>query len=75
MIPQVFFTPPSQNCNAKYLHEVMLLAFSSINKIPQIVCIKKFINCVVMRDTKLCIVWNFNGKVYFGGWAKNNMLT
>lgn len=53
----------------------MLLAFSSIDKVPQIISIKKYTNCVVMRDTKLCIVWNFNGKVYFGGWTKNNMLT
>lgn len=25
-----------------------------------------------MRDKKLCILWNFNGKVYFGEWDKNN---
>lgn len=23
-----------------------------------------------MRDKKLCVLWNFNGKVYFGGWRK-----
>ena len=22
----------------------------------------------MMREKKLCILWNFNGKVYFGGW-------
>ena len=42
---------------------------------PQIVSIKKYTNCIVMRDKKLCILWNYNGKVYFGGWDKNNMLT
>ena len=42
---------------------------------PQIVSIRKYSNCIVMRDKNLCILWNYNGKVYFGGWDKNNMLT
>ena len=50
----------------------MLKAFNSIGVIPYIICIKKYSNCVVMRDKKLCILWNFNGRVYFGEWDKNN---
>lgn len=52
----------------------MTQAFKSIDKIPKIVSIKKFINCVVMRDTKICIIWNYNGKVYFGGWNRNGVM-
>ena len=74
MIPEVFYTAPTHNDNSEKLHELMIEAFQSIDKIPQIISIKKYINCVVMRDTKLCIIWNFNGKVYFGGWDRNNML-
>lgn len=48
----------------------MLEVFSYIGISPQIVSIKKYINCVVMREKKLCILWNFNGKIYFGGWKK-----
>lgn len=54
---------------------MMLEAFSHVDMAPQIVSIKKYLNCAVMRDKKLCILWNYNGKVYFGGWDKNNMLT
>ena len=28
-----------------------------------------------MREKRLTILWNFNGKVYFGGWDRSNMLT
>ena len=49
-------------------------AFSHLDLTPQIVSIKKFSNCVIMRDKKLCILWNFNGKVYFGGW-KGDMVS
>lgn len=48
----------------------MIEAFNQIGKVPQIISIKKFINCVVMKDAKLCIIWYFNGKVYFGGWNR-----
>lgn len=25
----------------------------------------------MMCDKKLCILWSYNGKLYFGGWDKN----
>lgn len=28
-----------------------------------------------MREKRLTILWNFNGKVYFGGWDRGNMMT
>ena len=75
LIPEIFFIPPSQETTSQELHLMMLEAFSHVDMAPQIVSIKKYINCAVMRDKKLCILWNYNGKVYFGGWDKNNMLT
>ena len=53
----------------------MISAFSHVGINPQIVSIKKYVNCAILRDHRLCILWNFNGKVYFGGWDRNNMLT
>ncbi len=29
----------------------------------------------MMRQKKLCILWNFNGKIYFGGWKKDQTMT
>lgn len=52
----------------------MLEVFSFVGINPQIVSIKKYINCVVMREKKLCIVWNFSGKIYFGGWKRDQSL-
>ena len=23
-----------------------------------------------MRDRKFCLIWHYDGKVYFGGWAE-----
>ena len=74
MIPEVFLGRLSQNATSGELHGLMTQAFKSIDKIPKIVSIKKFINCVVMRDTKICIIWNYNGKVYFGGWNRNGVM-
>ena len=53
----------------------MISAFSHVGITPQIVSIKKYVNCAILRDRRLCILWNFNGKVYFGGWDRKNMLT
>lgn len=27
-----------------------------------------------MRDAKLCILWYFNGKIYFGGWKNKDSI-
>ena len=45
--------------------------FNHVDLVPQIVSIKKYVNCVMMCDKKLCVLWSFNGKIYFGGWDRN----
>lgn len=52
----------------------MMTIFNAVGMQPQIVSIKKYINCVVMRDAKLCILWYFNGKIYFGGWKNKDSI-
>ena len=54
---------------------MMLEIFKYIDINPQIVTIKKFINCVMMCDKRLCILWSYSGKVYFGGWDRNQNLS
>ena len=54
---------------------MMVEAFSHLDITPQIVSVKKYTDHVVMREKRLCIIWNYNGKVYFGGWDRDCMLT
>ena len=74
-IPEIFFSPPSSQSTSQDLSKMMISAFSHIGITPQIVSIKKYVNCAILRERRLCILWNFNGKVYFGGWDRKNMLT
>lgn len=47
--------------------------FSYFNIVPQIVSIKKYLNCVMLmlKDKEYCILWYFSGKVYVGKWNFN----
>jgi hypothetical protein len=74
-LPQQFFQPPNSSTPSSELHHLMVSLFAQVGLNPQIVSIRKYMNCVVMKDKNLCIFWHFNGRIYFGGWSNKNSIS
>ena len=67
-VPEIMFNPPTPATSYEDLHLKMKDIYEYIGITPQIVSIKKYVNCVMMCEKmrKLCVLWYFNGKIYFG---------
>ena len=72
----MFFTPPQPaDTQADLLPRFKLMFETSIGFSPAIVTFKKYVDEVVFlcntggspkQSKRLCVVWNYSGKIYFG---------